>query len=128
MKIFNKAALTRKQRFSRAVLVGCGCALLAIGIILLLGLQFSLYLSLLYMAVGFGIGYAIQYFGKGVQIQFSLLAAGLTIAVMLVCDWVLLGGPVNIISALTEYGLNSLWEIAYRVVAIFLAYRYSRVV
>jgi hypothetical protein len=47
---------------------------------------------------------------------------------MLVCDWVLLGGPINIISALTEYGLNSLWEIAYRVIAIFLAYRYSRVV
>ena len=127
MKVFNTRALTRKQRFSKALLVGIGCAVIAAGILILMAYQFGLYMSLLFVAVGFGIGMAIQYFGRGVQVQFSLLAAGLTLAVIAVVDYFCFG-ITGTLEILTQDGINSLWEIGYRAAALYLAYRYARVV
>ena len=127
MKVFNTRALTRKQRFTKALLTGIACAAAAIIILYILFNVFGLYMSLLYVAVGFGIGMAIQYFGRGVQIQFSLLAAGLTLAVIVIVDLLTIGLD-NAMAYLTQFGLDSLWEIGYRAAAIYLAYRYSRVV
>jgi hypothetical protein len=127
MKVFNTRALTRKQRFTKALLTGGACAAAAIIILYILFNVFGLYMSLLYVAVGFGIGMAIQYFGRGVQIQFSLLAAGLTLAVIVIVDLLTIGLD-NAMAYLTQFGLDSLWEIGYRAAAIYLAYRYSRVV
>lgn len=127
MKVFNTRALTRKQRFSKALLIGGACAVGAIILLVLLANQFGLYMSLLYVPVGFGIGMAIQYFGRGVQVQFSLLAAGLTLAVIVVVDLLTIGLD-NAMAYLTQFGLDSLWEIGYRAAALYLAYRYSRVI
>ncbi len=127
MKVFNTRALTRKQRFTKALLIGGGCTLAAALILILLTYQFGFHMSILYVAVGFGIAMAIQHFGRGVQVQFSLLAAGLTLAVIVIVD-LFAFGVEGIMEILTQYGIDSLWEIGYRAAALYLAYRYSRVI
>ena len=127
MKVFNTRALTRKQRFTKALLVGTACALAAIAVLILVWHQFGPYMSLLYIPVGFGIAMAIQNFGRGVQIQFSLLSVFLTLAVIVIVDLYAFGVE-GILEILTQYGIDSLWEIGYRAVALYLAYRYARVV
>ncbi|MDO4378734.1 MAG: hypothetical protein Q4C64_06255 [Erysipelotrichia bacterium] len=129
LKVFNKNALTRKQRFSKAILFGCLATLLAVVLNLILIKVFYVYFSILYLAIGLGIGYCIQYFGRGVQIQFSLLAAGLTLLTIIICDLTAFNFDVrSILTSLTSYGLDSLIDLAYRIVGIYLAFRYARVV
>ncbi len=129
LQIFNKKALTRKQRFSRALLFGLLATLLAILIEYILIKVFHVYFSILFLAIGLGIGYCIQYFGKGVQIQFSLLASILTFIVILVSDLIAFGFDfTSILANISQYGSDSLFELAYRIGSIILAYRYARVV
>ena len=128
LKVFNTPALTRRQRFGRALAAGSAAALAGVGLLVLIMEVFGFHTSLLYIAIGFGIGYAIQYFGRGVQLQFSLLAAGLTAAVMLVGDLLWYGSPAAILAVFTQFGTDSLLELAYRLVAGYLAFRYARVV
>jgi len=128
LKIFNKPALTRRQRFERAIIVGVAAAVLAIAINAFLIYEVGYILSVAYIAYGFGIGYAIQYFGKGVQVQFSLLAAGLTILVIIVGDLMAFGSFAGIIGVLSQFGSGSIWEIGYRIAGIVLAYLNARIV
>lgn len=129
LKVFNKAALTRKQRFTKAIFFGCLATVLITGLNIVLIKVFDLYISFLYLLVGVGIGYCIQYFGKGVQIQFSLLAVGLTLFVILISDAIAYDFAFkDLIYDLTSYGISSLWGLGYRIAGLYLAYRYARVV
>ncbi len=74
MQIFNVNNLRNKQRFPIAVLAGVmamiGCSFIYALIYRFIGIRFSL----LYVAMAFGIGYAIKYFGRGVDSKFCILA------------------------------------------------------
>ena len=123
LKVFNKAALTRKQRFSRALLVGCVVMAVLTAIMALIILHYGIYIEIALVGIGFCIGYAIQYYGKGVQIQFSILAAVLTVASILICDFCAYGGIGGILQMISL----DIFGIIIRVAAVVLAYRYARI-
>ena len=127
-KAFNKPALTRRQRFTRAIIFGSLITLLVTVLNIVLIKVFYLYFIILYLPIGLAIGNVIQYFGKGVQIQFSILAAALTILSILVCDMVAF--DFNVAYYLSSYtdGYDTLFALGYRVAAVYFAYNSARVV
>ncbi len=127
-KAFNKPALTRRQRFTRAILFGSLFTLLITILNVILIKVFHLYFVILYLPIGLAIGNVIQYFGKGVQIQFSILAAVLTAACILFCDMVAYDFNITYYLSTFTGGYDTLFDIGYRVAAGYFAYSSARVV
>ena len=127
-KIYNTKALTRQQRLKNAIVVGIAAFVLFLVVWFVMINVFGVYFPLLYVAFGFGMGYAIQKFGKGVQIQFSILSAGLILVLLLVCDLMTFGSFKHLLQMFAEGGTTSLFEIAYRAIALYLAFTYARIV
>ena len=129
LHVFNKQALTKKQRFSKAIVFGVLATIIAVILELVLIKVFHVFFDITYLLIGFGIGYAIQYFGKGVQVQFSILAVVLTLIVILLCDLIVYDFDLSYVLAnIASNGTDSLFSLAYRIFALYLAYRYARVV
>ncbi|MBQ9036555.1 MAG: hypothetical protein IJ115_03760 [Erysipelotrichaceae bacterium] len=128
-KIYNSSAITRKQRFSNAIVVGLATAALCTLAFVLLFRLFSVYFGILFVAMGFAIGWMIQRYGKGVQIQFSILAVVLTLLAIFVSDMFIFGGNLPAILAfLASSGTGSLWQIGYRIFACIMAFQNARII
>ena len=127
LKVYNKSAITRKQRFSNALVVGLGAALVSVLAIFLFH-RMGFFLDIFYVVAGYGIGYVICRYGKGVQIQFAVLALVLTIAVILIGDGLLMGGLTifKLYFAMTD-PIETLFFIGYRVAACIIAWSTSRI-
>lgn len=121
-ELFKKPALTRKQRFSKAIIVGSVTAVICLVVRIVLAKSFSVDISLVYALAGYLIGLSIQKLSRGVQVQFSILAAALTFVVILLGDLVVY----------TTFGqlvhmLSSIFDVAVRVVSIYIAYYFARI-
>ena len=130
LEIFNTKAITRKQRFTKALVFGI---LVSLGLIVAYILAIKLFQYILsdvvYIAFGYLIALTVREMGRGVQKQFSILAAVLTIVVIVSIDLVISGGDLrNLLDSLTYGGLYSLLSIGYRVLAVYIAYGQARVV
>jgi hypothetical protein len=89
---------------------------------------FTTYFPILYILFGYLIGYAIQRYGKGVQVQFATLAVGLTFATMLACDLMTFGSVAGILHFITIADMSAIMQILYRAFALFTAYQNSRII
>ena len=137
LKVFNTHALTSNQRFNRAILVGLPTALLlAIGYGLILR-----FIPIVYIAIGWAIGFVIQKYGRGVQPKFSLLAAGLTIGCILLGDLIAFYGliifayPLTLIQSIVPvilYNLQTnptiLLGLLFKAIGVYMAYTNARIV
>ena len=140
-KIFNKNALTRNERFQNAVVVGIavtvGLCIVYTIICNLLDIEFEI----LYIGIGYLIGLAIQKAGRGVQLRFSILAAVLAALCFIVGDLLsimvpeLLGNPNYWLYMLRIYlgswaqlNLSVLISLAFRIIGVYVAYNYARIV
>lgn len=134
MEIFNMRALTQKQRFNYAIVFGF---LAAVGLGIVSGfIRQFLNFSLLIWAVGFGVAWTIKKMGRGVQVKFSILGAIYAIIGIWISDvvWMFgLSGIVNpgayltVIRFFIAEDIASIIWMLYRLVAIYIAYNYSRV-
>lgn len=139
MKIYNTRALTKNQRFQNALLVAIPTT---IGMAVILGLVLRvmpIQFEIMFLAVGYGMGYVIRTYGRGVQKRFSILGAICTFITILLADAIHMVGitglfnPLIWLLALTSYftSLGSLWGmlgLLFRVGAISVAYEQSRIV
>lgn len=134
MEIFNMRSLTQKQRFNTAIIFGL-IAAVVLGIATGFVRRFINF-SLIIWAVGFGVAWVIKKMGRGVQVKFSVLAAIYALVGILLSDVVFLFGFAGIlvpsayftvISYFLNQGITSMIWLLYRVVAIYIAYNYSRV-
>ncbi len=81
-QVYNRSALTQKQRFLRAVLIAVPVSI--IGGLLVGQLLYALVetsgiffgYGIIYIGIGYLIGLLIQNVGRGVQVRFSILGAG----------------------------------------------------
>ena len=130
LKIYNTNAITRKQRFQNAVVSGAVAAVICMAVYIVLTSVFSIgfSMSILFVPAGYFIGWVIQRYGRGVQIQFSVLAVALTVLVIIVCDLFVYRSVTLIIYVLTQMGFDSLWEIGYRALGLILAFQNARVI
>ena len=127
-RIYNSSAITRKQRFQNAVVSGVIAAVLCIITFMIILRIFHTYFSALFIMFGYFIGIAIQRYGKGVQIQFAVLAIILTLITMIICDLLTFGSLSGVFGFLAQAGTSSLWNIGYRAFALFIAYQNSRII
>ncbi len=140
-KVFNTEALSRNQRFQKAVIAGI-VATIVLGLgygILADMLHFEF--SVVFLLIGYGIGWAIRTYGRGVQVKFSILGAICAVVCFLLADMIALGG-FNIflnleyfgmvfqfvLSRLLSVNINSLLALLFRVGGVYAAYISSRIV
>ncbi|UPU38358.1 hypothetical protein MX850_06460 [Erysipelothrix sp. Poltava] len=136
MEIFNTRSLTQKQRFNVALLVGLVSAVV-LGIISGIFRNKVANFSLVIVGVGYLIALAIQKFGRGVQIKFSIAAALFTFLAIVMSDVVTVMGIAGLFD-LSSYQIifkyaaqneiHSVLWIAYRLLAIYITYNYSRII
>lgn len=139
MKIYNTRALTKNQRFQNALLVAIPST---IGIAVVLGFilrVMPIQFEIMFLAVGYGLGYMIRTFGRGVQKRFSVLGAVCCFVAIVLADAVSIAGiqglfnPLLWLLVIAGYfsSLTSLWGIlgiVFRLGAISVAYEQSRIV
>ncbi|AYV35328.1 Uncharacterised protein [Erysipelothrix amsterdamensis] len=136
MEIFNTRSLTQKQRFNVALLVGLVSAVV-LGIVSGIFRNKVANFSLVIVGVGYLIALAIQKFGRGVQIKFSIAAALFTFLAIVMSDVVTVMGIAGLFD-LSSYQIifkyaaqneiHSVLWIAYRLLAIYISYNYSRII
>ncbi len=141
LKVYNKQALTRNQRFQKALLFGGAASVVSIIAYAVISSILPFELSILYIGFGYGIGYVIRTYGKGVQPRFSMLGAGLAVLCFLIGDAIVIAGwgalmnPPLFIQAVTYNvgyllgsGINGLIGLAFRLAGVYFAYVESRIV
>ncbi|WP_323616454.1 hypothetical protein [Erysipelothrix rhusiopathiae] len=136
MEIFNTRSLTQKQRFNVALLVGLVSAVV-LGIVSGIFRNKVANFSLVIVGVGYLIALAIQKFGRGVQIKFSIAATLFTLLAIVMSDVVTVMGIAGLFE-LSSYQIifkyaaqneiHSVLWIAYRLLAIYITYNYSRII
>lgn len=142
LKVFNKQALTKNQRFNNALLYGIPTSLvlaIAYGLVTsLIKIEFSA----IYLAFGYGIGMIIQKKGRGVQPKFSILAAILAVICFIIGDMIAIAGSIavlwtpalwgpvfNIVFTMyTSISIGSVLSLLFRVGGVYYAYLNARVV
>lgn len=135
IKVFNSFALSAKQRFIRALLVGIPTAL-GLGFLYgLLTLFIPIRFSIVYVGIGYLIGEVIRINGRGVQVKFSVLAAALALISFLLSDAIAMFGlnPSMIVGFMwilpLSYlnSLNGLINLAFMAFGAFTAYQKARI-
>ena len=126
LKIYNSNAITRQQRMNNAILFGVGASLVCAIILWVVSNVIGVYMPVLFIPAAYLISWLIRRYGRGVQIQFSLLAVGLTARVIIITD-LLTFRNLQMILLLFTNGASGLWNIGYRAVALILAFQNARV-
>lgn len=141
MKIYNSHALTKHQRFLKAIAYGVPAALVAAIAYGLISRALRIEFSLVYLGIGYFIGYVIRTYGRGVQPRFSFLGAGLAVVAILLGDMIsIFGLPAfyslanftyaltYVLRTLVSTNINSLLRLLFRAGAVYFAYTYSRTI
>ena len=140
MKVYNTSTLNNKQRFVKAIIVGImapiACAF-AYGIVDYL---LPLHVPLLYVAMAFAIAYAIQRFGHGVQLRFSILAIACFVLSLILGYFVyytflfeefhfyyITYYLMMFFNRITSFSLSGLMEWACIAYSCYIAYYFSRI-
>ena len=132
---------SRNQRFTKAIIWGIPTALI-IGVVYGIISNVSPFeFSIVYIGIGYLIGYVIKNKGRGVHLRFSILAAGLTILAILIGDVLTFFGPSafgsidNVIFAFSttfmfwlSVNFGTLLGLLFRVAGVYFAFIKSRIV
>ena len=142
LKVYNRDALSRNERFIRAILYGTGAT---VGLTILYGILSAVLrieFSVVYLAFGYAIGTVIRKFGRGVQVKFSVLAAVLAVLCFIFGDMIAYFGfsvftyGFNfffatfrlVLQSLLGTNINSLLGLLFRLGGVYIAYTTSRFV
>ncbi len=126
LKIYNRNAITRGQRMNNAILFGTAAAIVCCIILWVVSNIIGVYMPVLFIPAAYLISWLIRRYGRGVQLQFSLLAVGLTALVIIITDLFTFHNLQTILLLFTN-GTSGLWNIGYRAVALILAFQNARV-
>lgn len=128
LKIYNKSAITRQQRFQNALVIGILVSLASIIVIVGIFKLTHVYLQIVYWLSGYLIGTAICRFGKGVQVQFSILAVVLEVLVIIISDLLIFESIANVLFIYSIASYDILFVIGYRALGIITAWQSARIV
>lgn len=138
LQIFNKRAITKKQRFIRALVIGTVTSISLAIITAFLTNLLRVQVSVIYLAIGYVIALVIKKQGRGVQVSFSLLGGSLTLLAILLTDMLVVTN-FNLIPQLSSAflfvlnrwlstNINSLIGLGFRIFSVYYAYMNSRIV
>lgn len=141
-QVFNKNAFKKNERFIKGAIAG---TIASLGFAIAYGIFSSLIrieFSIIFIAIGYGIGYAIRNYGHGVQLKFSILGAGLAILSFILADLIRMFGFVIFtdfsffLTALQLYlnyilnfgSFNAMIGLLFRAIGVYEAFYNSRIV
>ncbi len=127
LKVYNKSALTRQQRFQNAVVTGLLAAVCCVAVIFVLHRIVHVFFDILYVGAGYLIGYVICRYGKGVQVRFSVLAVVLTLAVIIIGDMLIMGDLLVYNLYFATSSIDGLFYFGYRLAACLAAWYNARI-
>lgn len=122
-KIYNSKAISRTERFTNALTAGIVASLICL-LASFIQYKTGFISDYFLLAYGYFIGWAIQYFGKGVHKQFAILAVGLYVVVVIVSDLLWCNFEMEIFMM----QLQNIVGLVVRAAGGYLSYRYSRIV
>lgn len=135
MDVFNVRALTQKQRFTVAIIVGLLSSII-LGILTGL-IRSEINISIIIWGVGYGVAMAIQKFGRGVQKKFAILGVLFTLLGIVISDVVYTFGLSSLLDmssyllviklSLSEDVSSMIW-LLHRFIALYIGYNYSRII
>jgi hypothetical protein len=141
LKVFNSHAISRNQRFTKAIVWGVPTALITGIIYGIISSVSPFEFSIVYIGIGYLIGYVIKNKGRGVHLRFSVLAAGLTILAILIGDVLTIfgldafGSLDNLIFAFSSTimlwlsaNIGTLISLLFRIIGVYFAYTNARIV
>lgn len=141
LKVFNTHALSSKQRFTRAILVGIPTALGLAVLYGIIGNAVPFEFSIVFLGIGWLIGIAIQKYGRGVQPKFSILAAVLAAFCFILADLISIVGlsillhpitliqlMIGVIPSYLQTNFNVLLGLLFRAGGVYMAYTNARIV
>jgi cytochrome c biogenesis protein CcdA len=141
LKVFNSHAISRNQRFTKAVLWGVPSSLLLGVVYGIVSFISPFEFSIVYIAIGYLIGYVIKTKGRGVHLRFSILAAVLAIIAILIGDvfsffgteaFESIGNLIYAFSTTFMFWLSvdfgSLLGLLFRAAGVYFAFTNSRIV
>ena len=135
MEVFNIRALTQKQRFTVAIIVGILSSVI-LGVLTGL-LRSEINISIIVWGVGYGVAMAVQKFGRGVQKKFAFLGLACTLLGIIISDVVYTFGIASLFDfpsyvlvlkfSLSEDVSSMIW-LLHRFIALYIGYNYSRII
>ncbi|MEG0077552.1 hypothetical protein [Anaerorhabdus sp.] len=141
LKVFNTQALTKNQRFQRGILAGVVATIVLMVAYGWLSQMLRIEFSVAFLLIGYGIGWAIRTYGRGVQMKFSILGAVCAVVCFIGADMISYFGfsvftDFNIfiyafqtyLKILLSTNFNSLLGILFRVGGVYAAFISSRIV
>ena len=141
MHMLNLKNLKNNQRFVVALLTGIIsaiiCALFYSIIVSTIRINFSIF----YIAIGYIIGYSIKYFGRGIDIKFSILAVSSFFVSVFLCDifqFAMTTGYMNIdiaiycirntLISLSNFSVNNLIKDLFIFFSAYVAFYEARII
>ncbi len=141
LKIYNKSAITQNERFKKALIFGI---LAAVGLtavyVLINNVLKTVEFSIIFILLGYAIGYVVKTTGRGVQTKFSVLAAVLCFLIIVFGDlftffpsiifypqsWI--AGLGIVFSSYASISMSTILSLLFRVYAIYVAYNSGRII
>ncbi|MGN1398694.1 MAG: hypothetical protein ACI4WG_01680 [Erysipelotrichaceae bacterium] len=129
LNIFNKTAITRNQRFQKALILSIGLTVIFLLAFILIVNLFHFLPRLLYFAAAFCIAYVVSNYGRGVQLRFSVLAAVCVLVLIVVCDLYIVGFDFGyFLSDHLSFDFSTISLDLIEIFSIYYAFTNSRVV
>lgn len=141
LKVFNTQALTRNQRFQKGIIAGVIATLVLMIGYGWLSRQLRIEFSIVFILLGYGIGWAIRTYGRGVQLKFSILGAVLAVICFIGADMIsyfgfgvftdfgfFISAFQTYLRVLLNTSLNGLLGILFRAGGVYAAFMSSRIV
>lgn len=141
LRIFNTTALTQKERFAKALLIGIGLAVVFIIVSTSIQKMLMLRSSVIYLLASLVIAQTLKKFGRGVQLKFAILGAILVFAVIFFSEiFIVFGYQVllqpevflyaikYIFTSWLSIDISNLISLLLKVYAIHYAYTNSRII
>lgn len=144
MQIYNSRYLDSNTKFALAI--GASLVAAIVGGILygLLSSILHVEVSIVFVFIGWCIGYVIRTVGRGVHLRFSVLGAIMTLLAIFIGDAIAMVGIGNIftyfssaagigvilqswLASLLSTNISSLLSLAFRAAGVYFGYQYSRI-
>jgi hypothetical protein len=136
-KILNTKSLSQKQRFVQAILYSTlATILMTVFYIVIHKTIFVVTLDFLYIPAGYAIAWVVMKTGRGVKLRFSILAVVLCVLMIYFGDALVMFADyrfsytmlwMSLMAMFQYYGANLLGSL-FRIIAIYLAFKESRVI
>ena len=144
MQIYNSRSLDSNTKFILAIVAGLGAAIVGGVLYGLLASILRVEVSIVFVFIGWCIGYVIRTVGRGVHMRFSVLGAIMTLIAIFIGDCIAMVGIGNILgyilnpsglalliqfwlTSLLSTSINSLLRLIFRAIGVYFGYQYSRI-